>query len=366
MTGERAAPPVPGRRPRVFERFPALAERVPWRDLGLAGTPVERMRGLGAALGHDGLWIKRDDLTSPRYGGNKSRKLEFVLAEALARGSREVIAVGALGSHQCVATAAFAVPLGLGCVAAVADQPLTDEVRQNLLLDLHFGATFLYARDYDALARRVVERVREGRGSLVLAPGASTPAGNLGFVEAALELAEQVARGEMPAPDRIFVCGASTGSAAGLALGLGVAGLGAVVHVVAASEPRWCTPQVLAGHDRDLRDWLCGAGVDPGPPAATPRVHFDAGQLGRGYALATPASRRARALLARHEGIAVEPCYTAKTLAALCDYVAERAPHTRRETLLFWHTASSRDFRRELAACDPAALPAELHWVFES
>jgi len=347
--------------PLLFDALPGLRGRTPWVDLGLERSPVHRLASLGSQLGHDALYIKRDDRVSTIYGGNKGRKLEFLLGEALERGKQTVIGLGTTGSNQCVANAAFARDLGLHVVAALVPQPVLETVRRNLLLDLHLGSEFIYEPDYERLGARVIERLRADPSAYLIAPGGNTPLGNLGFVNAALELSLQIEAGELPKPDRIFIAGGSTGSAAGLRLGLELAGLAVRVHVVQASAAEWCTAEILARTERELRDAIGATAGRWGPPSI-----FDTSAFGRGYAIATEEGRAALRLLSEREGIELEPCYTAKSFAAFCRFAERQTSKPTRETLLFWHTANSLDLSAAIESEDYRRLPRELHAIFES
>src|SRR4030042_5011600 len=118
--------------PELFQQYPKL-KAIPWVSLGQFPTPVEPMARLGERLGFQRLWVKRDDLSGPRYGGNKVRKLEFLLADAQAQGRDAVLTLGAAGSNHCLATAVYAQELGLKSIAVFVPQPVQEYVRQNPL-----------------------------------------------------------------------------------------------------------------------------------------------------------------------------------------------------------------------------------------
>lgn len=132
-------------RPLLFETLPALRESVPWTPLGEYPTPVHRMEGLCAEEGFGHFYIKRDDLSSPHYGGNKVRKLEFLLAHAAAGGAARMITFGAVGSNHVLATVIHGERLGIETLAVLWPQPNAGYVRKNLLLDYFHGARFVLA-----------------------------------------------------------------------------------------------------------------------------------------------------------------------------------------------------------------------------
>ena len=120
------------KKPLLFEEYPDLEGNIPWVNLAPLRTPVKKLTKLEEELGINSLWVKCDDLTSPLYGGNKARKLEFVLAEALSQGCEKVMTAGYIGSNHCVANAVFCNQLNLKPIAVLIDQPVTVHVRNNL------------------------------------------------------------------------------------------------------------------------------------------------------------------------------------------------------------------------------------------
>lgn len=351
--------------PLLFRRYPELRSPIPWVRLSPLRTPVQKCAELGKRLGLDSLWIKRDDLTSPLYGGNKVRKLEFILADALRRGSREVVAIGGIGSNHCVANAFFCRRLGLNPAAALVDQPVTPHVRHNLLLHLHLGTRILYARGTAGIVPRILWRALRARPAYVMAPGGSSPLGMLGFVNAAFELKEQVDRGEMPEPDHLFVACGSCGTAAGLALGVKLAGLKTRIHAVQVAFAIFSGPRALTRKAAALHRLL--AGHVKGLPAADFRhLAHEAGYSGGVYGKPTPAGLEAIRLLQETEGVTLEPVYTGKTFAALQGFVRDRRRELQGKTLLYWHTYNSADLSGLVQGRNYRELPRRLHWVFQN
>ncbi|HEV8325626.1 MAG TPA: pyridoxal-phosphate dependent enzyme, partial [Myxococcota bacterium] len=197
----------------LFRRFPELEGRLPWLPLASLPTPVERLAALEAlAAGGAGasLWVKRDDLTSPLYGGNKVRKLELLLGAACAAGATSLVTTGGLGSNHAVATALYGARLGLRTTALLVPQPLTPGVRAAVLANLRAAAgagarLVLCASWAQAAARAAAETVAglepwARRAPTFVWPGGSSPAGLVGYVDAALEVAEAVRAGALPPP----------------------------------------------------------------------------------------------------------------------------------------------------------------------
>lgn len=323
------------------DRFPFLAD-VPRLRL-VERTPVAAMTRLSRMTGAE-LWVKRDDLTAAPYGGNKVRKLEYLLGEAKRQRASCVLTVGAFGSHHVLATAIHGKANGFAVHAVVAPQPPSEHVSENLRADVAAGAT-LHPVGHAARAPLEMKRVarllrREGLSPFVIPHGGSTPLGVLGYVEAGLELAAQVDAGELPEPDAIYVALGSGGTAAGAAIGLAAAGLTA--RVVAARV----TAKVLANRFT-VRSLVRGAMSvlrthDPRFPAvgelALRKIAIDGSAFGRGYGVSTPATRRA-VELAASDGLSADETYTARAI----DVMLRDAEARRFRRGLYWHTLSSAD-----------------------
>lgn len=300
--------------------------------LGTFPTAVERLAGAATPLVD--VWVKRDDRSGEAYGGNKVRKLEPVLFDAKRKGKKRLLTVGAAGSHHVLATTLYGKQHGFRVAAVLVPQPTSAHVEENLRAGLGLGLEAHRARGYADTPLQVLAHM--GLDTAFVPLGGSSVAGTLGYVSAARELAEQVARGEMPEPDMIVTALGSGGTVAGLAVGLEAAGLRTRILAVAVSSPS-------AMHAAMMRNLVKRAskrvpGVDP--KRAVARVTVDAERIGEGYGHATRAGDEATTL-ARTQGLTLDPTYTAKSFAGL---LAERDVRERggeRSTLLFWHTLSS-------------------------
>jgi 1-aminocyclopropane-1-carboxylate deaminase/D-cysteine desulfhydrase-like pyridoxal-dependent ACC family enzyme len=349
---------APAPRP-LHARFPSLDRSLPWLTLGELPTPVHRLDDLSARLGVE-LWVKRDDRSSPRYGGSKVRKLEPLLAEATRRGARTLVTVGGIGSNHVIATAVHGAHLGLGTRALVFPQPVTESVRRTLELCLALGVELVPSPSRVHVPLRLGQLARSTEGGFLVGPGGSSPLGTLGFVSAALELAAQLASGELPEPDEIFVALGSGGTAAGLALGCALAGLRSRIVAVRVVERPLANRTLLEILLRRTARLLRRLGAEL-PPGLSPRLEVRHDQLGGRYGRPTEAGEAAVALFAEHAGIQLETTYTGKAAAAL---LAHAAGPGRRRRLLFWNTHSSVDLAPLLSTPPRSSLPPEIQrWL---
>lgn len=327
----------------LFDRFPLLRERLPWIPLAALPTPLHELPRPPGLEGR--LFVKRDDLTASRYGGNKVRKFEHVLAAARRRDARALVTVGGIGSNQALAAAIHGRALGFEVELSLGPQPVTDEVRRNLAGMLAAGARIRYAggfvRALVNAAAAVRARRRAGQATAYVPLGATTPLGTAAYVAAALELAGQVRRGACPPPDRIFVAAGTGGTAAGLLVGCRIAGLEARITVVPAGGARGATgAPLLLWHARRAAALL--RRLDPSVPRLRIRrrdFDLDARFAGPGYGVPTAEARWALGWAA--PALRLETTYTAKALAACLAWC--RAGEAR-GTVLFWNTWNSAPF----------------------
>ena len=348
-------------------RFPGFTSGLPRYRLTDLPTPVHRLAWLGRDGGIPDLWVKRDDASGRFYGGNKPRKLEWLLGDARRRGRRSVMTFGGIGTHHGLATAICARQAGLRTILVLLPQPLTDHVRHCLLLDHAYGAELHVAPSVSAVAATAVGLMVRGavrRDVPAIIPvGGTSPLGTLGYVNAALELAEQVRVGDCPEPDSIFVPLGSGGTVAGLALGLKLAGLRSRVVGVLVTDILPPSPSRLARLANRCWRQLRGAAPE------VPRVCVEVGDfsivdgfVGPGYGAPTEEAVQAIDLMRGLEGISLETTYTGKCLAALLRLAAKEY---RGQTLLFWNTYSSVDPARNLPQLpDFRELPAAFHRFF--
>jgi 1-aminocyclopropane-1-carboxylate deaminase/D-cysteine desulfhydrase-like pyridoxal-dependent ACC family enzyme len=353
----------------LFEHYPRLAEKLPHVGLGQFPTPMQRLDQLGPEVGVRQLFIKRDDLSGEVYGGNKVRKLEFLLGDALRAHVKEVVTFGSAGSNHALATAIYGNELGLRSISVLLPQPNARYVGRNLLMSHHSRAELhhvrnmpmAYARTFYELARH---RLKTGRFPQMIPPGGSSPLGCVGYVNAAFELKEQISAGEAPEPDRIYVAAGTLGTAVGLMLGLKAAGLRTMVIPVRVAG------EEFANETKGLRLFKETNCLLRLADASFPSLELSPGEMGirqqfigQGYAHFTEESIQAVRLMREAEGVKLEGTYTGKTMAAVM-YDAKRQ-RLRDQVVLFWNTYNSTDFSDAIGVMDYRQLPVSFHRYFE-
>ncbi len=326
----------------LLRRWPALREALPREPLVEVPTPVGRLALPGVPEG--ALLVKHDGRSCPLYGGNKPRKLEFVLGEARRRGARRLVTTGGLGTNHGLATVILGRRAGFEVTLVLVDQPLTAEVARKLLLFAAWGAELVHGRNLPGagaqLARVLAASRLRGERPMRVPTGGSSPAGNLGLVSAGLELALQIERGEIPLPGEIVVPVGTGGTQAGLVVGLRLAGLavpvvGALVTDILPPSPRG---QLRAAR-RSLGLLRRLEPAVPEVPLSESDFPLDASVLGAGYGAPTAEAREA-VEVARSAGLALETTYTGKALALLRRRLRDGAART---PVLFWNTYNGVD-----------------------
>jgi D-cysteine desulfhydrase len=323
--------------PRLHERFPALAGSLPHLALSERPTPVRELPDLG-------VWVKEDGaFGSGGWGGNKVRKLEWLIPDAKRRGRRSILTFGGLGTNWGLATALYAREHGLETALALVDQPVDDHVRAQLARLAASGGrihrTHTKARTVAMLPWLLARNARGGRLPHLLPAGGSSPVGALGYVEAALEIAAQVEGGALPEPAHVVVPVGTGGTAAGLALGFQLAGLRTRVVGVVVNDQLRLDARVVVRLARRTAKLLERRGARLGRLGLGPdMLDLTRDQIGAGYGHSTEAAGRA-ATLAAEEQLPLDPVYTAKAMAGL---LALRAEGRLGDPVLFIHTDGPR------------------------
>jgi 1-aminocyclopropane-1-carboxylate deaminase/D-cysteine desulfhydrase-like pyridoxal-dependent ACC family enzyme len=360
----------------LFKKYPMLQENLAYIALGEFPTPVQKLERLGTALGISDLYVKCDDLSGKLYGGNKPRKLEFILGDALRSGVKEVITFGGAGSNHALATAIYGRQAGLKSVSMLMPQPNAKYVRRNLLMsyycdaELHscgaqlestWNMPLVYLTTICQLLRC---RLKSGCFPKLIPPGGSSPLGVIGFVNAALELKEQISNGEIPEPDYVYVACGTMGTAAGLIIGLRAANLNSRVVSVRVTSAKFVNTRGMLKLINRTNSLIHS--LDASFPIfdfSTTDLDIRHDYFGQRYALFTEEGMDAVSMIKHCEGIKLEGTYTGKTLAALIDDA--KSGKLQHSTVLFWNTLNSRNFSDAISNLDYRNLPRCFHSYFE-
>lgn len=324
--------------PREIEQALSAFPRTP---MGHLPTPLEPMPNLGRALGLD-LHVKRDDCTGIGLGGNKIRQLAYYFGAALAQGADVVLITGAVQSNFVRATAAMAARLGMACHIQLEERvPNVSDLHRsngNVLLSRLMGATLhSYPEGEDeAGADRALHQIADGlrangHSPFVIPLGAdSKPLGALGYVAAAVELCDQLAKTEAT-PTTLVVASGSALTHAGLLLGLRL--LGSDIKVIGVCVRRAAGPQAARVAQR-VEDTARLMGL--ASPVTPTDIHLTDTALAPGYGQLNPATRAAIQTTAQTEGLFLDPVYTGKTMAGVTHLAQANALTGQR--VIFWHT----------------------------
>jgi D-cysteine desulfhydrase family pyridoxal phosphate-dependent enzyme len=292
-------------------------------------TPIEPLPRLSAVLGGPQLTVKRDDLTGLAFGGNKTRKLEFLVAEAQTAGADTLVTAGALQSNHCRQTAAAAARFGFDCSLVLVGEP-PEQTSANLLLDGLFGAKIIWAKksQRDAVLEETCKKsVAQGHKPYLVAYGGSNPTGVLGYVFAMEEFI-----GQSVSADWIVLASSSGGTQTGLILGRRLFNYSGKVLGISVDEQQ----DVLQKRVADLAS-LTSERLGPRIEFTADEVLVNADYAAPGYGVLTGAEQEAIRLFARHEGLLLDPVYTGRAAAGLIDLI-RKGFFSRDETILFWHT----------------------------
>ncbi len=304
-------------------------------------TAIEPMTRLGAELGGPSLFIKRDDCTGLATGGNKTRKLEFLVGEAIAQNADMLVTQGAVQSNHVRQTAAAACKVGMKCHALlerrVPGKSKEYEQTGNVFLDRIFGASLEYrpaGLDMNAEAEVAVEKLKsEGHRPYLIPGGGSNPTGALGYASCAMEIAQQE-QDSGTFFDWLVMGTGSTGTQAGLVAGFQASGRELPVMGISVRQPR--ERQIDAVHK------LTNATLEKldHPTIAASKIHVDDGYVGEGYGIPAKSTLEAISMTALAEGILLDPVYSAKGMAGLIGLVRQ-GYFKPTDNVLFLHTGGS-------------------------
>ncbi len=316
---------------------------IPRVPLAFLPTPLEFLPALTKHHGGPQIWMKRDDLTGLATGGNKARKLEFLIADALKNKADTVLTFGAVQSNHCRMTAAAACKYGLKSFLVLSGEK-GDRLNGNLLLDEIMGCEYLFLPDFTdesnaetmqlAIFNEVQELNEKGRSVYMIPPGGSTPLGDLGYYLAAVELFDQAKEIGLRI-DHIFVAMGSSGTHAGLLTGVKCLDMPATVHGVAVSKKGALKNLGLPPIEAIVNEVGSLVGERPNATADDVVVYYD--YIGSNYGKSTAECIEAIKLLARLEGIFLDPVYTGKTMAGMLDLI-RKGKFRKDENIVFVHT----------------------------
>lgn len=305
---------------------------LPEVDLGFFPTPLHPLRRLSAHLGGPEIWVKRDDQTGLATGGNKTRKLRFLVADALAQGADTLVTAGAMQSNHARQTAAAAAQFGLACHLVLRGTP-PDTPSGNLLLDHLLGATIHWVSRKEDMAPAMEALCQElryrGRKPYLIPYGGSNALGAAAYALAVQELLAQ-----MPDPgfDAIVVASSSGGTQAGLVAGSCLWGYSGEIVGISVDEPRHVLAPRVARLAEEAAS-LLGASIVLSPE----EVLVDDRFIGPGYGVVTELEREAIRTAARWEGLLLDPVYTGRAFGGLLRLIEEGRWHAG-QRVLFWHT----------------------------
>lgn len=355
--------------PLLFEKFPKLSNTISYTSLADLPTPVARLHTIETSIGVEQLWIKRDDLTAKKFGlagGNKVRKLEFLLADALAAGASTVLTFGCVGSNHAVATACYTQQQGLSCITMLKPQPNNAVVQTNLLKMCAYNAQMIWssntiARAIDTVCTILKSIQKDHNIPYIIPTGGSCPLGVLGYINAVFELKEQIDKNEVPEPDYIYVPTGSTGTIVGILLGIQATGLHSKIIGI-TTEPSSAltfekkikdlfikTNQFL--HQQDSSFALFEYPSD--------QIRIYTAECGTEYGAFTEHGTQAYTLMREQENIILDGTYTAKTFAGLIADIQEHSLHN--AIILYWHTYDSSPLQKLI---DYTELPSDFHSYF--
>jgi len=359
----------------IYTYYTELKCSLPHIDLGDLPTPINKLTKLGNKIGCKNLYIKRDDLTGKlipeqgmRYfGGNKVRKLEFLLADALQMGVKTIMTIGGAGSNHALATTVCASILGFDRISILLSQRNNKIVLRNLLLGKYYGAQLHYFAQDEECSAGIVKlfykiKEKDGIFPYYITFGGSSPLGAIGFVNAAFELKQQIDQGIIPEPDIIYVACGSMGTTAGLILGVKAAGLKTkVIPVRVGDSP--CVSKILdlvkktnkLLHEKDPNFPLFSFNLDD--------ILFLDGFLGTGYAAPTQEGQEAIDLVKEFAGINLDPTYSGKAFAAVINHARNNV--LKDKVVLFWDTFCGYAYDEITSQVEYTSLPQGLLSYFE-
>ena len=326
----------------LLQRYPHLINTLPYHSIGHYPTPVRRLINLEKRLSLGPIWVKEDDKSSPRYGGNKVRKLEWEFGKALSQGATSLLAYGSMGSNFTLATCLFGRELGLPVRLILFKSFLSEQTRRNYtrntsLSQSHVLTTSPLCVPYYVLKDKLTH---SQNNTYILPPGGTSPLSTLGYINAILELHQQIERGELPTPDTIYLPVGTGGTLAGLLIGKAICGLSSKIVGVTVVEGVLTSGYLIKRQiNKALTFFNQITGENLHPREVTTNLNLSRSFIGRGYAHPTPAGDAAIRLLEEEESLILDPTYTGKAMAALLSHLDTSRNSS--NVHLFWNTYNS-------------------------
>ena len=356
--------------PPLFLRYPSLQGALPYLSLTKGPSEVQPLKCdvFPGPVGE--FWVKRDDKNGTIYGGNKPRKLEWLLADALQRQCTGILTFGAFGSHHTLASALYANSVGLRSRLVLVWKPLLPGTLKSLALSQQHGASLIpCSTEAGTILAGVSTLLKSwltpGEKLYLIGPGGSSVRGSLGFVNAALELAGQIKENQLPEPDVLFVPVGSCGTMAGLLVGCRLAGLKTQVVGVRVSDSFGMNARGVQFLANSLLRWLSRkVGKRLKPLFKLREVTVLEEFLGEGYSVPTEEGEQAFDCFRRMPEVSLEPVYSCKTMAALMTWAKEGKLEGKK--VLFWNTYNSLPLEPLLTEKpEVSQLPAGFHPFFQ-
>jgi 1-aminocyclopropane-1-carboxylate deaminase/D-cysteine desulfhydrase-like pyridoxal-dependent ACC family enzyme len=320
--------------------FPQLASKLPKIVLADLPTPVAELP-LATTSGHRQISVKYDNQTGQLYGGNKVRKLEYLLQRAGDKNAKRIATFGTVASNHALATSIYAKSMGFDCTCLLFHQRRTPNAPNVLNMHLRNETELVPFGGSRQEQVRTMRQYFRDRHIWVLPAGGSSWLGVVGFVNGALELADQIASGEVSAPERLYVANGTMGTAAGIALGLALAELPIEVHAVRVTHDFVASPPAMRRLMVKTATMLNRLDASiPADLADRTRLRFRDEFFAGGYAHANDETVNAVDVASEQLGLTLETTYTGKAMAALLHDIGQ--PELAERSMMFWNTYSSK------------------------
>lgn len=327
-------------RDHLATAFPYLAKQLPKTCLAELPTPVITQR-LRTAQGRRNVVIKCDDRTGQLYGGNKVRKLEYLLRRARDKRARRIATFGTVASNHALATSLYARALGFKCTCLLSHQTRTANAARILNLHLQNDTELIRYGGTRSARIHTLRQSLWNRRAMLIPAGGSNWLGAVGFVNAGLELAAQIAAGKTDAPDRIYVANGTMATAVGLALGMALAELTTEVQAIRVTESIVCNSDAMRRLTVKTATLLHSLDASiPADLAERTRYCLRDDFLGAGYAKTNPLTEDAVRIAHDEMGLALETTYTGKAMAAMLHDLDQSK--NAGKLMLFWNTYNSQ------------------------